>query len=132
MIFKIIPLKGTDKMKLNLTSNAVQQLFSKEYIRSFIKSRTVPTDKFSFGHVFYDNNGLSKAIEFYEPSKVLFNDIQLIDQDYRLVENLFCKLDSKLIYEDKIGFISKKYQIGVYSPYKKVESILVGRDGYYK
>ena len=33
--------------------------------------------------------------------------------------------------EDDGGFISKGYSIGIYAPYNKVESILLGRGDYY-
>lgn len=131
MIFTIIPLKGTDKIKLNLTSQEIKELFPKQYIRTFKKARKTTTDKFSFGNVFYDENGKSEAIEFYEPTQVVFENNQLMNQDYSEVEQLLKKLDSNLIYEEGVGFISIKYQIGIYAPFRKVEAVLVGREGYY-
>jgi len=130
MIFNIIPFEGTDKIKLNTKNDEIIQMFPQNHKRKF-KRRKTEVDDFSFFHVHYDDAGLSKAIEFFEPSEVFFNDCQLINESYDKVENIFKELDSNLDFEEGVGFTSLKYQIGVYAPYGKVESILVGRDGYY-
>ncbi|WP_058487066.1 hypothetical protein [Defluviitalea phaphyphila] len=109
MTFKIIPLQGTDKIKFNLTRQDVKDLFSKQYIKSFKKNKKIATDKFSFGNIFYDEYGKIEAIEFYEPSHIIFKNYQLINQDYKIVEKLFIQLDPDLIYEKGIGFTSVKY-----------------------
>ena len=131
MKFTIIPFQGTDKLKLNLTSKETRDIFPDKFRRRFKKANIVPTDSFRGFHVYYDEDDRSEAIEFWEP-EIFLNGIQLMGADYNIVKDMFEKLDDNLDYEEGYGFDSIKYQIGINAPYGKVESVLVGRKGYYE
>uniref|UniRef100_UPI0013EAFA2F hypothetical protein n=1 Tax=Anaerophilus nitritogenes TaxID=2498136 RepID=UPI0013EAFA2F len=79
----------------------------------------------------YDENGKSEAIEFFEPTEIIFNNVSLINKNYDDIVNVFQKLDSHLDFEENIGFVCQKYDIGIFAPYRIVESVLVGKKGYY-
>jgi hypothetical protein len=130
MVFNIILFEGTDKIRLNTKRDEIMKTYSQFYERRFKRGKA-EADSFSYFHVLYDDNGLSEAIEFFDPSEINFNGHQLINERYDKVEKIFSALDSNLEYEQGVGFVSLKYQIGVYAPYGKVESFLVGREGYY-
>lgn len=130
---KLIKLEGEKEVKLNLMSNEIKEAFSVKASSKFNKDGGVAED-FGFCHVFYDDLGKSKAIEFFEPSQIIFNGVQLINSNYLKIEEFFKQLDDNLCYLGGAGFCSLKLQLGVFAPSApngNVETVLLGRKGYY-
>jgi hypothetical protein len=98
----------------------------------------VPSDIFkSLGLIVnYNENYLCEALEFFAPAELFFDDIVLLDVSYKDIFNYFLRKDPK-IEEDDSGFITPKYGIGAYAPYKaddpleKIESVIVFKRNYY-
>jgi len=126
MQYRFIPKKGTNIVHLGITRLETETIFNKKP-KQFVKGNIV--DDFRFCHVFYDELGYSKAIEFFEPTEVLFNEMTLIGEKLDKVKRVF-EEDNHLLV-DASGFVSQKYQIGIYAPDDTVEAVLVGEDGYY-
>jgi hypothetical protein len=127
--FKIEPLKGTNLLKLGLTSDEYKHLINKKPRRI---AKEGGADDYTFFHIFYNDSGKSEAIEFWEPTCVSFNGFSLMGKPYLEVEKYFHNIDKDIVKEEGIGFTSNKYQIGIYAPYDIVEGVLVARKGYYE
>lgn len=132
MIYTIIPMQGTEKIKLGMTSKEIQDLLLTTPKRlKKTKWRKNNIDDFGFLQVEYDDKEISKAIQFFEPSTVYFDNKLLLNKSYNEVKQYFEKIDDQLIFEDGIGFTSLKYQLSIYAPHGQVEAVVVASEGYY-
>lgn len=131
MKFTIIPFEGTDILKLGLTREENKKILLASPERFSKAFDEVDADDFGFCHIFYDKNDKSEAIEFFEPTEIIFNNLSLIKKRYHEVVVAFEKLDEYLDFEEGVGFVSKKYDIGIFAPYGIVEAVLVGKKDYY-
>ncbi len=125
----IIPLVGTDQLKIGSTRDAVRNEYSELYGRS-IKRGSNEIDDYGWFHAHFENDRLY-AVEFFEPCEIYFEDVQLIGMEFEACKNLFLQKDNGLRLEDNVGFSSAKLQIGVYAPYGAIETVLVAKSGYY-
>jgi len=99
----------------------------------------IPTDSFREDgiHVFYRQPGVCEAIEFYSPSKVYLQQVNLLNEPYDRVKSFFSALDDQL-EEDDAGLTSRKLGVGIYAPYHRdlpndsTKSVIVFEDGYYE
>ncbi|WP_165000470.1 hypothetical protein, partial [Anaerophilus nitritogenes] len=68
MQFNLIPFEGTDFLKLGLTHEENEKalfMLAERFTKAFGSN---DVDDFGFCHIFYDENGKSEAIEFFEPT----------------------------------------------------------------
>lgn len=134
MIFKLIPLEGTDIIKLGMSSLELQSKTGMNCFRlKKTKWRMFETEQFDCFQTEYDENNICISLQFFDPARVYLGEYQLIGRDYLEVEQLFKSIDSELIYEDGCGFVSRKLQIGIFADGEplKVEAVLVAKKDYY-
>jgi len=131
--FDFIPLTGIGNVVFGENRENVRNKLGafQEFRKSRISKNT--TDDFGFCHVYYDLENKCEAVEFTaSESAITWNGHNISSFNYCTLEKLAAEYDDEIVIDDS-GFTSKKIQMGVYSPDKKVvESILLSRDGYYE
>ena len=95
--------------------------------RKFSKNTT---DDFGSCHVFYSPDDCFDAIEIF-PEVTISVDSNIIPLACSSLITWVKGLDSEAV-EDSDGIVSKKFSIGVYAPNQVFESILFGKQGYYR
>lgn len=125
----IIPLVGTDQLKIGSTRETVRNEYSELYGRS-VRRGSSEIDDYGWFHAYFENDKLC-AVEFFEPCEIYFEDVQLIGTEFEVCKKLFLQKDNSLRIEDNVGFSSTKLQVGVYAPYGAIETVLVAKSGYY-
>lgn len=95
-----------------------------EFLKTGFSSST--TDDFGFCHVYYDDNDCCEAIEVFDDAEV-YIDGKLI---FPVPMDVVCKTFPDFETDDD-GGISVEKAIGIYAPYGKAESIVIGKEGYY-
>lgn len=88
------------------------------------------TDDFGVCHVFYSSDDTLDAIEIFPGAAICVNSAE-ISFEYPALIEWVKHLDPEAA-ADSDGIVSKKLSIGVYAPYEQCESILFGKQGYYK
>lgn len=134
MRYIIRPYKGVGNITFGMTSKEIEMCI-KEHPEKFMKSKNdlYMTDMYQDFFVYYKVSGECEAIEFINHAQVLFQDIPLFQYSYDQVETMFKRIDTELQI-DNDGFVSYKYGVGIYAPYKEdnlIESIIVFERGYY-
>ena len=113
--FEIEPFKGTNLLKLGLTSEEYKDIigvkpekFQKSYSDNYV-------DDYGFCHIEYDDNGKSKLISFFNPTEVSFNGFLLLGEyrDSTEVKEYMLSIDSNCEY-DESNLYSYKYNIYLY------------------
>ncbi len=135
MNFNLLLFEGTDIIKFGMSSAEIQ---------SILKSKPVLFRKSEFDsydtedhdgicHVYYESGKndtlVCAAIEFFKPSQVFMDSIQLIGEKKEKIKCLF-KTKFEDCVSDTSGASSKKFDIAFYSPGKIVESVFIARKGY--
>lgn len=128
----IILFSGTERYKIidmdrNVVRNSIDLPY-KEFQKSKFSSNT--TDDYSSFHVFYDKNNICEAIEFFKEYPLSFNGNNVMGMNRQEVKNILLKLDNDM-EEDSYGVISNALSIGISCLDDKVETVLVGKQGYY-
>ncbi len=126
----IIPLVGTDSIKIGMPREELRREYSDLYERTI--KRGEEFDYYTWFSAIVENDVIC-AVEFFEP-EVYFDGVQLIGLDFEACKRLFLRYDEDLRFEKHVtvaGFCSTKLKIGIYAPYGVVESVLVGKSGYY-
>ncbi len=108
---------------------AIRTKFNHIYRGSFYKGNE-KLDDYKLFHVYYKDEDIM-AIEFFKPCILCFGDFTMIGRKLEECYCYFVDKDPNLLCEKDIGFISKKYQIGVFAPSGIIESVLVGSKDYY-
>lgn len=136
MVFEIRPYIGAGTVLLGMTSEQIKCVMG-VLPRKFKRFEDEEyTDEYAGFFVYYKANGKCEAIEFFEPSSILFKGHYIINRPYIEVKNFFKDIDSSIEMNDA-GFTSVKYGIGVYAPYaddepyEPVESVIIFEQGYY-
>lgn len=132
MKFEIKPYVGAGVIKFGMDDKIIREILQLEP-QKFKKSplSEVRSDAYLFCHVYYKENGVCEAIEFFEPAYVTFQGKALLGISYEKISSFFKELDGS-IEEDETGTISFKYGISIYSSdLQSVESVLVFEEGYY-
>lgn len=136
MGYVIRPYKGVGNIIFGMTSEEIEMCV-KEHPKKFMKTKDAlyTTDKYQDFFVYYKAPGKCEAIEFINHAQVLFQDIPLFQYSYDEAEIMFKGIDAELQI-DNDGFVSYKYGVGIYAPYKgdedaQIESIIVFERGYY-
>jgi hypothetical protein len=79
-------------------------------------------------HIYYDGS-VCVAFEFNEPSHVYYDNIQLISQEKKNLENLFGKLDDYEWKSDSLSAFGGDFS--VWGQYEQIESVYISRRGYF-
>ena len=125
----IIPLVGTDQLKLGSTRESIRQDYAELYDGS-IKRDGSDIDDYGWFHAYFENDVLC-AVEFFEPCEIHWGEVQLIGLEFAVCKELFLQSDENLFLEGNVGFSSQKLQVGVYAPYGTIETVLIAKNGYY-
>ena len=134
MEFRLIIWEGTENIKFGMTSEEIQSLVGiKPTLFKKSASDLYDTEDYQgMFHVYYemkDNQLVCAGIEFFKPSKVFLDGVQLLGKTKVDIEGLF-KEKFEDYSSDSTG--SNEYCIGFYSPRPRVETIFIARKGYYK
>lgn len=126
-VINAIPLSEVKGVKFGMKRNEVRNLFgeAKEFKKTKFSKNS--SDDFGFCHVYYNVYDECEAIEIFDECEVLINGKVVFPYESDTLRSMITDIE-----EDDNGFISKKLSIGVYSPNKKMESILFGCAGYYE
>src|SRR5262245_20556871 len=85
MDFLIQPLVGVGGIRFGMTQEQVRHLMDAPY-ETFMKSSLskMPTDSYLDDaiHVFYGEAGICEAVEFFEPSHVFLDGVDLLNVPY--------------------------------------------------
>ena len=125
----ILPLVGTEQLKLGSTRDSVRQEYAELYGGSFQRDNH-DIDDYGWFHAYFVNEVLC-AVEFFEPCEVYWGEVQLIGLEFTVCKELFLQNDENLRLEGNVGFSSLKWQVGVYAPYGTIETVLIAKDDYY-
>lgn len=100
----------------------------KEFKKSKFSKNT--TDDFGTCHVFYSSDDRFDAIEIFSEAAISVDSNSIPLACPALIA--WVKDIDPEAAEDSDGIISKKLSIGVYAPNQEFESILFGKQGYYR
>ena len=137
MEFLIEPYIGVGAVELGMKQKDIQEVLNKEP-RRFKKFQDdeYETEAYEFFYVYYKNPGICEAIELFNPAKVKFNNIFLLELPYKDIKDYFLEIDKDVEIEET-GLTSYKYGISIYAPYalkepfEKAEGVMVFEKGYY-
>lgn len=127
----LIIYKGTESLKLNIDRKKFRESIDKKPIE-FKKTvwSKISSEDYGLFHVFYDDNDLVDAIEFFNEIEVFLNENNLMKIS-RIEAREIIKSNDINFIEDDFGIISKKLSIAICCPTDIVESVLVGRENYF-
>lgn len=120
-----IPLEEAYGIKFGMSRQEVRSILG-DSTEFFKGDSEETTDDFGYCHVYYDDNDKCEAIEFFDEAEVYINGVLAFPID----KNVFSTKFADYI-QDEDGFISYEYSIGIYAPDEFMESILIGKKGYY-
>ncbi len=130
MDFEIAPYTGAGKIKLGMNKEEIKKVMEEVPRETSKAADKVLTDVFSCCFVYYNNSGISEAVEFFEPSMPTFQGIELMIESFENVKQKLIFLDHNLEIDDT-GCTSYKYGFGLYAPFEVVESVIIFEKGYY-
>lgn len=128
----IVFFEGITSFRLiGQTRTAIREQINRQY-KVFKKSRFSKntTDDYGFLHVFYDENDICIAIEFFNECEIALNCTKIMNIKREAAKKLLLKADAEL-KEDEYGFVSQTFSLGISCPEDVVETIVVGKNGYY-
>lgn len=113
--------------------SAIRENMNKPYTEfRRIKFSKNSTDDYRSFHVLYDENNICEAIEFFDDYAYALTleskSIMGVDRDE--IKKFLRKFDINF-FEDGYGIISKKLSLGISCPDGIVETVVVGKKGYY-
>lgn len=126
-----IPTVSVGAVRFGMTREMVRAAVGSSFTE-FQKTRFSKntTDDFGFMHVFYDEQNTCEAVELFNDCVVMVDDVCLMPSDKSALDDWLKSKDaSSEIFSD--GSVSKLLSMGVAASDGKVESILLGRVGYY-
>lgn len=135
MNFNLLLFVGTDIIKFGMLSEEIQAILK---IKPVLFKKTefdlYDTEDYNgICHVYYEagKNGVPEcaAFEFFKPSRVFLDNVQLIGEKKEKVQELFSNKFEDCV-SDAYGTSSKKFDIAFYSPRKTIESVFIARKGY--
>ncbi len=126
MRIDIKPTIGTKDVCFGMDRETVRSLWGEATEFYKFSDDKVPTDDFGYCHVFYDDNNKCEAIEFFYDVEVYLNGKLIFPT---VLENAKQAIEGAEYDDD--GLISYIAQIGIYAPDEEMETILVGKSGYY-
>lgn len=122
----VIPTKEAGGIKFGMSRQEVRSILgnSMEFYKGDSEETT---DDFGYCHVYYDDGDKCEAIEFFDEAEVYINGVLVFPID----KDVFAASFGEFI-QDEDGFISCENSIGIYAPDEEMESILIGKKGYYE
>lgn len=120
-----IPMKEVNGIKFGMNRQEVHNVLG-DATEFFKGDSQVTTDDFGYCHVYYDDDDMCEAIEFFDEVEVYINGVLAFPIDKDVFSTNFIDF-----IQDEDGFISYECSIGIYAPYESMESILIGKEGYY-
>lgn len=138
MDFIVKSYVGAPPLFFGMTSHQIQDVLSSipEKFKKH-KDDEYDTDAFKWCHVYYKSPGICEAIEFFPPSIVTFNGVNLFERTFKEIKELFLNIDDSIECKES-GLTSYKYGVSFYAPSaedipsKPVEGIIVFEKGYYE
>ena len=127
MIFNIVPNKSVGEIDFGMERVEIRGVlkgFREEFKKSALSKNT--TDDFGYCHVFYDISNKCNAIEFFDDVKLIYDSKNIFELTVNELKEIFPDM-----IEEYGSYISKKYSIGIYVEENKIESVLIGCEGYY-
>lgn len=109
---------------------AIRENINKPYTEFRRKLSKNSTDDYKSFHVFYDEDNICEAIEFFEEYALALEGKSIMGVARDEIKELLLKLDINL-FEDAYGFISKELSLGISCPDGIAETVVVGKKGYY-
>lgn len=122
-----IPMKKVNDIEFGMERSEVRKKFTvpaREFKKSKYSKRT--TDDFGSCHVYYDGKDKCEAVEIFDEVAVYVDDKKIFPVTVEEVKKIIPDL-----VEEEDSYISEKLSIGIYAPGEKMESILIGCEGYY-
>lgn len=135
MNFNLLLHEGTESIKFGMTEQEIQSILNTKPIRfkKTVASLYDTEDYRGICHVYYekeeDGRLVCSAIEFFKPSKVFLDNIQLMGEQKEKAKNLFISKFDDCI-SDVSGCKSMKHDIAFYAPKRTVESVFLARKEY--
>lgn len=126
MEWNVNPKKDVNGIEFGMDRESVRNQLG-EPVKEFKKSKFSrnTTDDYGGFHVFYDAGNNFEAVEIFEGT-VMVEGTALFPGTFQNILDY----DESFEKEDD-GCVSVKLGIGVYSPEQRIESILIGCEGYY-
>ncbi len=126
MKFDVVPMISINEIVFGMKREEIRAILGNATEFYKFEDDEVATDDFGFCHVFYDAQDRCEAIEIFNESEVYINDKLIFPTDFNAA------LDAVEDFEqDDDGLISYANSIGIYAPDEEMESILIGKKGYY-
>ena len=139
MNLEIIPKKSVGPIHFGNTRKEVRQALDSS-VDEFMKTKeaSAPTDAFDeLGiHVFYDQKDCCEAVELFEESNAIFNNVSLFSMTVKEALTWLNQLDGELEL-DEVSAISQRLGLSLYAAEglenneDHLDSVLVFREGYY-
>lgn len=138
MDYNILPLKGFNRIEFGMSHEIARRGMNEEPKPFRRGNESFPSDYFNKEGLFfyYDDSGFLEAVEFAAVGKVFFNQTNLFDLTIGDATSFIRNFDPQLLVEDD-GVTSRSLSLGLWSPSayegpnEAIESILIGRAGYY-
>ena len=140
MDFIISPYKSCGPLEFGMSRTSVRHILGNDF-EEFKKTPLSKTTTDAYDsiniHIFYDEHNLLNAIEFWEGSNPILDDVSIFSLPATAILELLKGIDDNL----ELGFdiiISKKYGVSIYSidgfvkNLNPLDSILVFSEDYYK
>ena len=130
MNFNIVLFEGTDSIKFGMTHEEVRAILGIEPDIHKISEFETNIKEFykDICFVYYEGD-ICAAFEFFTPSQVFYNNIQLIGQERKSFEGLFSKLEGYKWKTDSLNAFDGDFSI--WGRFEDVESVYVSHRGHY-
>jgi hypothetical protein len=121
--------EGTDSIKFGMTHEEIQAILGKEpqLFRKGEFALYMTEDYANICHVYYEEQ-YSVAFEFFIPSQVFYNNIQLLDCELKELKNIFSNLENYECDSDRLSAFCGDFS--VWGRSDRVESVYISRQGY--
>ena len=127
MRIDVIPTKKVNGVEFGMDREKVRALLGNAIEFYKFEDDDNSTDDFGFCHVYYDKDDRCEAIEIFNDSQVFYNNNLIFPTNFEDAIKTIPDLNM-----DDDGLVSYSQSIGVYAPDGEMESILLGKDGYYE
>lgn len=123
----VIPMVSINELTFEMSRDEVRKyLGSYKELKKGFSNKT--SDDFEYCHVYYDENNILEAVEFFNDVEVYIDGVLAFPITKKEFKEKFLNYKEN---ELKDGFINYDNSIGIYAPNDKVESILIGKKVYY-
>lgn len=124
-------LKSVGEVYFGMDRDEVRKILGDytEFKKSRISKNT--TDDFGICHVYYDLDNKCTAVELFDDVTIKVSKIITLPKAFDSMCEVLKSMDESLIIEED-SCTSIKLSIGVFALENKVETVLFGKEGYYK